>query len=491
MAEHAKMAIHESDLILFVVDVREGLIPFDKTIADFIRTSQKPMWLLVNKFDTDNQQGDEYDFYSLGLDTENLLTISAEHGRGLILLREKLYGFAKSFQADDNDLQKGVVPNFDVVGNVSIIGAPNVGKSTLLNRLTGAQRALVSNIAGTTVDPIEAYIDLYFGDDAKYLSSVEDQFRKSNNDLIHELESFEQEFAAFEELPEELKDGSEDLDDEEEMSALETAEYDEEEHLSLDDMEENLEANEFADLEDEEEITADDFNPWRSIKLVDTAGIRKSKLVEGFIEEQSVYRSLRAIAESDVVIFMIDATKGITHQDRRLCDIALDKGKSLVLCLNKIDLIKDTMSDKVKRREYLLDLRATIPWLSFCELLPISAMEGKYISQLKNSLIKTLLIRSQKVSTGKLNKVITELLERNPVVVHQSKGARLKVKYASMLKASPPTFLLFSNKSKQIPVHYRRYLTNGIRKEFKLTNTPVHLIFRTTTEIEKRMRKEL
>ena len=146
---------------------------------------------------------------------------------------------------------------------------------------------------------------------------------------------------------------------------------------------------------------------------------------------------------------MIDATKGITHQDRRLCDIALEKGKSIIICLNKVDLIPEIMQDSVKKREWLLDLRATIPWLGYCELLTISAKKGRYLKSFRNSLRKTILIRKEKVGTSKLNKVITALVNRHPVILQKAKGSRFKVKYASMLKSSPPTFLLFTNKRRQ------------------------------------------
>jgi GTP-binding protein len=501
MADHAKLAIDESDLILFVVDVREGLLPFDKTIADYIRTTKKPMWLLVNKYDSDKQMGDEAEFYELGLKEQEFIKVSAEHGIGLTTLKEKLYDFAVAFNSDEEmDVQKGVKPRNDVVSNVAIIGAPNAGKSTLLNRLIGAQRALVSDIAGTTVDPIEGYIDLYFGSDAEHLKAHENQFRKKNAELFNEFKQFEKELdaaeiLAYEQLPGEHKTTDDEFDDEDELSV--DSNLDVEDLFTVEDMEErvDVEGTVLAEAEEAEEVdaaedeTQEKYNPWRSIKIVDTAGIRKKGLVKGFIEEQSVYRSLKAIAESDVVIYMVDVTKGITHQDRRLCDIALEKGKSLVICLNKVDLIPETVNDYKKKKDWLLDLRATIPWLGFCELITISAKNGRFLKSLKNSVVKTILIRNQKVTTSKLNKIVSELVDRHPITLQKSAGVRFKVKYASMIKAAPPTFLLFTNKSKGIPANYRKYLQNGLRREFRYQNTPVHLIFRTTTDIEKRMRK--
>src|SRR5690606_30787630 len=198
MADHAKLAIDESDLVLFVVDVREGLLPFDKGICDYIRSTKKPFWLLMNKFDTEKQEGDQYEFYELGLEEDQMFRLSAEHNRGLYDLRTNLLVTAKKFRESgtltgelDEQLQKGVKPRHDVVASVAIVGAPNAGKSTLLNRLVGAQRALVSEMAGTTVDPIEGYIDLYFGPDIDLLEAQENQFvRKDTVTLYEEMKRF-------------------------------------------------------------------------------------------------------------------------------------------------------------------------------------------------------------------------------------------------------------------------------------------------------------
>lgn len=501
MADHAKLAIEESDLILFVVDVREGLIPFDKTILDYIRTTQKPCWLLINKFDTDKQWGMEADFYKLGFSEDDFHIVSAEHNRGLVNLKEKLYDFAVEVEkklADENEIleiQKGVKPNNDVVGAISIIGSPNAGKSTLLNRLIGAKRALVSDVAGTTVDPIEGYFDLFLGDKAAELNLKENKFRKHNTELLREYVDFEKEFEreeliAYDSAPDEIKN----LDDEieAEFDEKQMAEIEQEDLIEIEAQEKTFEEDlsdsneEEVEEDNDEELLAD--SGYRSLKIIDTAGIRKQKQVKGFIEEQSVFRALKSISESDIVIYMVDATKGITHQDRRLCDIALEKGKSIIICLNKVDLLDDIIRDRKKKKEWLLDLRAKIPWLSYCELIPISALKGSYMSHLKRSIVSTLVIRSQRFSTSRINKTLSALVDRYPIVLNKAQGSRFKVKYASMIKSSPPTFILFTNKSKGIPVTYRRYLMNGIRREFEIINTPVHLIFRTTTDIEKRLK---
>lgn len=516
MADHAKLAIDESDLVLFVVDVRDGLLPFDKGICDYIRSAKKPFWLLLNKFDSEKQEGDQYDFFNLGMDDEDMHNISAEHNRGFNDLREKLMMALKKFQLSEasrtaeENLQNGVKPRNDVVSSVAIIGAPNAGKSTLLNCLVGAQRALVSEIAGTTVDPIEGYVDLYFGPDIDLLESQDNAFRKDNTQIYEEMKKFAETGDV------DLSDVNEDdLTENEKKIYVEfgqTEEYqgfqeEEEETRGSNDFSFNdadmgsdlftekdilreIEKNWDAPAEEVENLeNALYVNRWRSIKLVDTAGIRKSKLVDGFIETQSVYRSLRAISESDVVLFMIDSTLGITHQDRRLIDIALEKGKSLIVCLNKIDLLREIFADAKKKKEWTQNLRDDVPWLSFCQLVTISAQKNRNINYLREALKRTIVIRNRKIPTGALNRTLNTLTEKNPVVIKKTSGARFKIKYASMLKSSPPTFLIFSNKSQGIPDNYRRYLVNGLRTQFDLTNTPVHLIFRTSTDIERRMKK--
>jgi GTP-binding protein len=517
MADHAKMAIEESDLVLFVLDIREGLIPFDKMIRDVIRQHKKKFWAVINKCDTEKQDLDVADFYALDIDSDDMLVVSAEHARGMENLRERLHQAAIDFDnlKTESDIQKGVTPNHEVVASVAIIGAPNVGKSTLLNRLVGATRSLVSDIAGTTVDPINGYFDLDFKEQVSKLKAINDPM-SGNLKLLNEYKEYMLEQT---ELDSDLVVGNKDEDDLdlfEDMMMLHKFEHDSEEFEDFNEIED--EAFELSEeLVEEDLITEDenntmlfsdtetseveedglveesaeiiDENTFRTIRIVDTAGIRKSKQVKGFVESHSVYRSLRAISESDIVFYMVDATAGIGHNDRRLIDISLEKGKSVIVCLNKMDLMLSKLNGDRARREWIKDLRATVPWLNYCELITISAKTGRHLWQLKESLKKTILIRHEKIATAKLNQCLNALIEKNPVTLQRSGGVRFKVKYASMLKASPPTILLFTNRSKGIPENYRRYLTNGIRNNFGIYNTPVHLIFRTRSELERRIKK--
>lgn len=512
MTGHAKTAIAESDLVLMIVDVREGALPYDRDIANFIRAQGKEFWLIMNKYDTDKQAGSEVDFYQIPVD-DYFLT-SAAHNVGITTIKERIQekaiGFAKT-KPSESALSQGITPREDVVARVALIGAPNAGKSTLLNNLVGAERALVSDIPGTTVDPIEGYFDLFFGEQAallqgdmetskndKALFQQYEDFRSNNPDVYSRIvDSY---FLEEDIGDPEQADFIDDLDeiseawDEESESFI----YEEEEEIAgeaNDSQSEVLFSEESDDSEslDENATEGKDENLntsfWRSVHLVDTAGIRRKSNIKDFVESQSVFRSLRCISESDIVIFMVDSTKGIGHQDRRLMDIALEKGKSVIVCMNKMDLLKSTLKTEKERMEWLEELRYKVPWLNFCDILPISAKKNTGLKRLKKTLVKTIFVRRKMVGTSELNRFVFSMLEKNPVVVNRSGGRRLKVKYVSQVKAGPPTFLFFTNRSKGIPENYKRYLRNGLRRTFELDNTPVHLVFRTGTDLEKRMKK--
>ena len=479
MTEHAKLAIEESDLVLLVVDVREGLTPYDQSIANEIRKSKKDFWILVNKVDNP-EQNDLYDFYTLGVDSEFIFSVSAAHARGLRDFKEKLQTKLFELGKDKQSifLQKGVTPREQVVSRVALIGSPNAGKSTLLNQLIGKNRALVSDIPGTTLDPIEGFFDIYFGEESHLLDNVE--FTKDDKLLLKDYEFFsknnennEESFSIDEVFEQDLSQDEEQLETETEVFQAE--EIDSEAELS--------------DVEEKVAKGKEEGSFWRTIHLIDTAGIRKKSHVTEVVEEKSVFRSLRCITESDITILMVDITIGVSHHDRRLIDIALEKGKSIIVVLNKIDILKDELSIFKMQKEWISDIKAKHPWLEFCAIVPISAKYKKGLNALKKAITKTVLVRHIKVPTGILNKVANELIEKNPLNVKNSGGAVLKLKYVSQLKSNPPTFLFFTNKSRGISDNYLRYLKNALRNEFRLVNTPVHLIFRTSAELEKRASK--
>ncbi len=497
MAEHAKIAISESDLVLLVVDAREGFIPFDKQIVSEIRRANKEFWVLVNKYDSDKQSGEEIQFYSLGIDEEQMVVTSGAHNLGIEELRTRLHkrmsvvAEERKGEIESLDLQLGVRPYSDVVSSIALIGGPNAGKSTLLNCIVGAKRALVSDIAGTTVDPIEGYFEMYFrGDDIQLLAGQENEFRNgaSRGDaaILREYKQV---------LPElqDLQKNTYSLDDDEELDGdLEDFELEEEGDIFSDRDYAELLANDQL-IEEEAELVEEEVaeeepvveGALRSLKIVDTAGIRRQSNIKGKIESMSVFRALRAITEAEIVVMVIDATKGISHQDRRLADIAIDKGKSIILCLNKMDLLWHQLKDRNKRKEWLEDMRAKIPWLSYCEIVTLSAKRRKNIKALKNALRQTVMVRNRPLPTSRLNKIVYSLVENHPIILKGSRGLPFKIRYASNVKTNPPTILFFANKTKDIPMNYRRYLQNAIRREFQLVNTPVHLIFRNNRDLGK------
>ena len=199
-----------------------------------------------------------------------------------------------------------------------------------------------------------------------------------------------------------------------------------------------------------------------AIGVIDTAGIRKKRLITDPVEKASVGQSFAGMEEADIAIYMIDILKGPGHQDRRLIDLTLEKGKSVIVILNKIDLLNNKMP------EYRPEL---LPCGGFCDVIPLSAQTGKGLKELFRALKKTVRIRQKTISTGLFNRVLREILAKNP-------PQQLKVRYALQVQSSPPTFLLHTNSSNSIPENYRRYLKRELRQRLGFDNTPIHLILR-------------
>ena len=347
-------AIEEAALVLLVVDIREGLLPLDEEIARYLHTQNKKFWLLLNKCDSPKQELLCGEFATLGIPPENTFSVSSAHSRGLNDLKQKME--QRILPSDSSPLASESIPK------AVLLGGPNAGKSTLLNRLLKVPRAVVSPFPGTTIDPLEEIIDV----------------------------------------------------------------------------------------------------SGESVGVIDTAGIRKRRLIADPIEKASVGQSFAGMDDADIVLYMIDVLKGPGHQDRRLIDLALERGKSVIVLLNKIDLLDD------KTPEYRHDL---LPCGDFCDVVPLSAQTGTGLKKLFGSLKKTIRIRQKMVSTGVFNRVLQEILAKNP-------SRQIKVRYALQVKSAPPTFLLHTNASALLPENYRRYLKRELRQRLGFDNTPIHLILR-------------
>ncbi|MDR5657914.1 ribosome biogenesis GTPase Der [Serpentinicella sp. ANB-PHB4] len=362
MRRQAELAIETADVIVFMLDGREGLTASDRDIGDMLRKSNKPVVLSINKVDTKEKSEHFYDFYELGLGEPN--EISASLGLGIGDLLDEIVRHFSSIDIIEYD---------EEVMKVAVIGKPNVGKSSIINRILGEDRVIVSDIAGTTRDAI----DTPFSDgDDHYV-------------------------------------------------------------------------------------------------LIDTAGIRRKSKVTENIERYSVIRSIAAVERADVCLLVIDATEGVTEQDKKIAGFSHENGKGLVIVVNKWDLIeKDTHS----MNKFTKLIRDELSYCMYAPILYISALTGQRTNQLLEKIKYVANQNAMRLQTGTLNEVIGEatLLNQPP----SDKGRPLKIYYGTQAAVKPPTFVLFINDKELMHFSYERYLENRIREYFNFEGTPIRFIYR-------------
>lgn len=362
MRLQAEIAIETADVIIFMVDGRDGLTSTDREVSSMLRKSKKPVLLVVNKVDTKDPSEFLYDFYELAMG--NPIEISSALALNLgDLLDEIVEHFPEKHVSDEND---------ETI-KVAIIGKPNVGKSSIVNKILGENRVIVSDVAGTTRDAIDTP---------------------------------------------------------------------------------------FTDGEDE-------------YILIDTAGVRRKCKIKENIEKYSIIRSMTAIERSDVCLLIIDATEGVTEQDKRIAGYSHESGKGIVIVINKWDLIK---KDTKTMSQFTKDIRNELAYLEYAPLIFISALTGQRLNKLLEITKFVSNQNSMRVATGTLNEVIGEatLLNQPP----SDKGKRLRIYYSTQVSVKPPTFILFINDKKLMHFSYQRYLENKIRENFGFEGTPVRFILR-------------
>lgn len=363
MREQAQIAIDTADVIIFLTDVKQGLVDADAKVADMLRRSKKPVILAVNKVDSfQKYMPDVYEFYNLGIGDPHPISASSVLGIG-DMLDEVIGQFPKSAGAEEEDERP----------KVAVVGKPNVGKSSLVNRLVGENRVIVSDMAGTTRDAIDTAI--------KYRG---------------------------------------------------------EEYI-----------------------------------FIDTAGLRRKSKVKEDLERYSVIRAVTAVERADVALIVIDAVEGVTEQDAKIAGIAHDRGKGIVIIVNKWDAIeKDdkTMSRHTER------IRQILSFMPYAEIMFISAKTGQRTGKIFDMIQMVIENNSMRISTGVLNEIVSEAvaMQQPP----SDKGKRLKIYYATQVSVKPPTFVIFVNDKKLMHFSYVRYLENRIRDAFGFRGTSLKFIIR-------------
>ncbi len=367
MREQAQIAIDTADVILFMVDVKQGLVDADAKVADMLRRSKKPIILVVNKVDSyEKMMLDVYEFYNLGIGEPMAISAANRQGIGEVL-DEVVLHFPDDTAEDVEDERP----------RIAIVGKPNVGKSSLINKLLGENRLIVSDIAGTTRDAVDAEVT-----------------------------------------------------------------YNGKEYI-----------------------------------FIDTAGLRRKNKIKEELEQYMIVRTVSAVERADIVILLIDALEGVTEQDAKIAGIAHERGKGIIIAVNKWDALEK--DDKTIYR-FTEKVRQILSFMPYAEITFISAKTGQRIGKLYELIDMVEQNQSMRVATGVLNEIMAEAvaLQQPP----SDKGKRLRLYYITQVAVKPPTFVIFVNDKQLMHFSYTRYIENKIRDTFGFKGTPLHFIIRERKE---------
>ena len=370
MREQAEIAIATADVIVFIVDVRQGLVDADSKVADMLRRSRKPVVLAVNKVDSFAKFGnDVYEFYNLGIGEPIPISAASRLGLGELLDAVSAHFDSSQLEEEDDDRPR-----------IAIVGKPNVGKSSIINKLTGENRVIVSDIAGTTRDAVDTTI-------------------------VH--------------------NGTEYV-------------------------------------------------------FIDTAGLRRKSRIKEELERYSIIRTVAAVELADIVVLVIDAVEGVTEQDAKIAGIAHDRGKGMIIAVNKWDAVEK--NDKTIY-EFTRKIKDTLSYMPYAEMLFISAKTGQRLGKLYDMIDAVRENQNLRVATGVLNEIMTEAvaLQQPP----SDKGKRLKLYYITQVAVKPPTFVIFVNDKELMHFSYTRYIENKIREAFGFRGTSLRFIIRERAGKEK------
>ena len=370
MREEAEIAIATADVIVFIVDVRQGLVDADSKVADMLRKSHKPVILAVNKVDSLAKFGnDVYEFYNLGIGDPIPVSGASRLGIGDLLDEVVKHFDASQMEEEEDDRPR-----------IAVVGKPNVGKSSLINKLLGENRVIVSNIAGTTRDAVDT-------------------------EIIHNGVPY---------------------------------------------------------------------------VFIDTAGLRRKNKIKEDLERYSIIRTVTAVDRADVVIIVIDAKEGITEQDAKIAGIAHERGKGIIVAVNKWDAIEK--NDKTIY-QYTNKLKETLSFMPYAEYIFISAETGQRLPKLFELIDAVRQNQNMRVATGVLNEIVSEAvaMQQPP----SDKGKRLKIYYVTQVAVKPPTFVVFVNDKELMHFSYTRYIENQIRNAFGFRGTSLKFIIRERKDKDK------
>ena len=370
MRDQAQIAIDTADVILFITDVKQGLVDSDSKVADMLRRSKKPVVLVVNKVDNfDKFMPDVYEFYNLGIGDPVPISAASRLGLGDMLDVVTEYFPEGAGEEGEDDRPR-----------IAIVGKPNVGKSSIVNKLLGENRVIVSDVAGTTRDAIDT-------------------------EIVH--------------------DGKEYI-------------------------------------------------------FIDTAGLRRKSRIKEELERYSIIRTVAAVERADVVLLIIDAVEGVTEQDAKIAGIAHERGKGILIVVNKWDAIEK--HDKTMK-EYENKIRQVLSYLSYAEILFVSAFTGQRLSKLYERIDIIIENQTLRVATGVLNEIMSEAvaMQQPP----SDKGKRLKLYYITQVSVKPPTFVIFVNDKTLMHFSYTRYLENKIREAFGFRGISLKFFIRERKEKEQ------
>lgn len=367
MRSQAEIAMETADVIIFLVDVKQGLQDADSKVADMLRRSKKPVVLVVNKVDSfQKYMADVYEFYNLGMGDPH--PVSAVNRLGIGDMLEEVVSYFPEGAGEEEE---------DDRVRVAIVGKPNVGKSSLINKILGENRLIVSDIAGTTRDAVDTEVT-YQG---------------------------------------------------------------------------------------------------KEYVFIDTAGVRRKNKIKEELEHYMIVRTVSAVERADVVVMMIDATEGVTEQDAKIAGIAHDRGKAIIVAVNKWDAVEK--DDKTIYR-FTERVKDTLSFMPYAEILFLSAKTGQRIPKLFETIDIVNENHAMRVATGVLNEIMTEAvaMQQPP----SDKGKRLRLYYITQVSVKPPTFVIFVNDKELMHFSYTRYIENQIRETFGFKGTPLHFIIRERGE---------